>query len=88
MEVHMQKTFVKQLHPLEFVEQHAVASLKQLREFLKQARQRRRDRQQLRRMIAFGPKFIADFGMTMEEAEMEAYAPFWRAKYLPRLPDL
>jgi len=45
---------------------------------------RRRRRVELRRLLLMGPELIADFGMTMQEAEFEAGQPFWRPLQSPK----
>jgi len=43
---------------------------------------RYRQRVELRRLMLMGPELIADIGMTMQEAEIEAGLPFWRPPQL------
>ena len=42
-------------------------------------------RQQLRHLLSMGPHLIADFGMTIEEAEREANVPVWQSTHVPAL---
>jgi uncharacterized protein YjiS (DUF1127 family) len=49
---------------------------------------RRHYRAELRELLIMGPHFIADFGMTVAEAEQEANLPFWRSSLVPPLRPL
>ena len=56
-----------------------LASLhKRVAEVLLQWQLRRRHRAELCRLLTMGPDLMADMGMTVEEAEMEAGLPFWK----------
>jgi uncharacterized protein YjiS (DUF1127 family) len=48
-------------------------------------RRRHRYRHELRELLLMDPKLIADLGMSLEEAKLEAEAPFWKSPYLPKL---
>jgi uncharacterized protein YjiS (DUF1127 family) len=42
-------------------------------------RQRRRQRADLRRLLAVSPHLVRDIGLTPSQAWLEAMKPFWRA---------
>jgi len=46
---------------------------------------RHRYRAGLRTILHFGPHLFADIGMTKQDTEQEANAPFWRSPYVPPL---
>ena len=46
---------------------------------LRQWHQRRRQRAELRRLLAASPHLVIDIGITPEQAAFEADKPFWRA---------
>jgi uncharacterized protein YjiS (DUF1127 family) len=82
-EVRMSRSLIQSKDKLTPLNLHFVAMQANLTQVLQVWRTRQRRRAELCRLLEMGPNLIADIGMTVEEAEIEAGLPFWKPKQRP-----